>query len=403
MRGSGWRLVGIIALVAAAITFLYTSPINLGLDLQGGVHVVMEAQETDSVRIDSETINRTIAVVERRINALGVAEATVQRQGDRRVIVQLPGIHDQEQAIDTIGRTALLEFKDPQGNTVFTGSELRTATLSRDEFGRPAVSIELTSQGARQFADLTGRAYLTQEPLPIVLDGDVLVAPVPQQTIMDGQAIITGNFTLDEARQLAILLQSGSLPIPLEPVEIRNVGPVLGQESIDRSLRAGLVGLAIVAAFMLLMYRLPGGVADVALGVYVVLVLGTLSAMGATLTLPGIAGFVLSIGMAVDANVIIFERVKDELRSGKRLRASIEAGWKRAFVAIFDANLTSLIVALVLFYFGSGPVRGFAVTLSVGIVISMFTAIIVTRTLLQLVVDRDPERAVKYFGVEEAA
>lgn len=403
MRGTNaWRLLIILVTVLAAAATLYTTPMRFGLDLQGGVHVVMEAEEIEGTRVTREMLERTQAVVERRINALGVAEPVIQRQGDRRLIVELPGVHDQEQAIETIGKTALLEFKDPNGNTVFTGTHLRTATLTYDEYNRPAVAITLDREGAQKFADLTGRYVLTQQPLPIVLDGEILVAPVPQQAIYDGEAVITGNFDLEEARQLAILLQSGSLPIPLKVMEIRNVGAGLGQESIEKSLRAGIIGFILVLLFMIAYYRLPGAVATVALLMYVAFVLAVLVSMRATLTLPGIAGFILSIGMAVDANVIIFERVKEELRAGKRLRAAIDAGWRRAFVAIFDANVTTLITAAVLFYFGTGPVRGFAVILAIGILVSMFTAIIVTRSLLMALVNRNPERYVRYFGVKEA-
>src|SRR5690606_8709795 len=223
------------------------------------------------------------------------------------------------------------------------------------------------------------------------------------RSIVGGEAIITGQFTIEEARQLAILLQSGSLPVPLSVMEIRNVGPTLGQESVDASLKAGIAGVVLVLLFMLFYYRLPGGVADIALGMYVLMLFALLVGLRATLTLPAVAGLILSVGMAVDANIIIFERVREELRSGKRLRASIDAGWKRAFVAIFDSNVTTLIATGVLFYFGTGPVRGFAVTLSLGILISMFAAIVVTRTLLKVVVDKNPDRYVRYFGVKEAA
>lgn len=401
-RGKGWRLLAILLVAAAAVAVLYTTPIRWGLDLQGGVQVVLEAQDVQGVQVTESLIDRAQAVIERRVNGLGVAEPVIQRQGDRRIIVELPGVHDHEQAIQVIGKTALLEFKDPAGNTVFTGSELRSATLTTDEYGRPAVSIELSRQGAARFAELTAR-YLHTSPLPIVLDGEVLVAPVPQSVINDGRAVITGNFTLEEARNLAILLQSGALPVPLEVMEVRNVGPVLGRESVQKSLVAGIVGVALIAAYMVLYYRLPGGVADVALALYVVVLLGLLVGLRATLTLPGLAGFVLSLGMAVDANVIIFERVREELRAGKRLRAAMDAGWKRAFVAIFDANVTTLISAVILMYFGTGPVRGFAVTLSLGILVSMFTAVVVTRTLLALLVDRDPDRFARYFGVKEVA
>ena len=392
-----------MALAAAAAVVVYFQPLRYGLDLQGGVHVVMEVDEAYTLPVTREVMERTKAVVDRRVNGLGVTEPIVQLGGERRIIVELPGVHDHQQAIDTIGKTALLEFKDPYGNTVFTGAELRSATLSSDQFGRPAIAIRLNDNGARLFADLTARYSLTQEPLPIVLDGDILVAPVPEGPITGGEAIITGQFTVEEARNIAILLQSGSLPVPLKVVEIRNVGPTLGQESIDRSLRAGVAGIVLVLLFMLFYYRLPGGVADVALGIYVLLLFALIVGLGATLTLPGIAGLILSVGMAVDANVIIFERVKEELRSGKRLRAAIDAGWKRAFVAIFDSNLTTLIAAAVLYYFGTGPVRGFAVTLSLGILTSMFTAIVVTRALLTAIVERNPSRYVRYFGVKEAA
>lgn len=398
-RGSGLRVLGLLVLVALSGLVLYTTPIKWGLDLEGGVHVVLEAKP-EAGRVTSDVMESAQAVIERRVNALGVAEPIVQRQGDRRIIVQLPGVHDQQEAIDTIGKTAVLEIQDPFGNVVLTGADLKSAVLSADQFNRPAVAIEFKPEAARRFAELTSR-YAGLQPIPILLDGDLLVAPVPEGAITDGQAIITGNFTIEEARNLAIQLQAGALPVPLDVAEVRNVGPVLGKESIDRSLRAGIFGVALVLVFMLLYYRLPGGVADVALAIYIVLLLAILVGIGATITLPGLAGFILSIGLAVDANVLIFERVKEEIRAGKRLRPAIDAGFKRAFTAILDANLTSLITSVVLFYFGTGPVKGFAVTLSVGIVTSMFTAIVVTRTLLRLVVDRNPERMVRYFGVKE--
>lgn len=391
--------MGIAALVVLSGLVLYLTPIKWGLDLEGGVHVVLEAQPSESVRITSEVMERTLSVIERRVNALGVAEPTVQRQGDRRIIVQIPGIHDQQEAIETIGKTAVLEIQDPLGNVVLTGADLRSATLSVDQFNRPAVAIEFKPEAAQRFAQLTAR-YAGLQPIPIYLDGELLVAPVPEGAITNGEAIITGNFTQTEARNLAIQLTAGALPVALDVAEVRNVGPVLGQESVDRSLRAGAIGVVLVLMYMLLYYRLPGGIADIALAIYVVMLLAVLVVVRATITLPGLAGFILSIGMAVDANVIIFERVKEELQSGKRLRASIDAGWKRAFAAIFDGNVTTLITSVVLFYFGSGPIKGFAVTLSLGILISMFTAIVVTRTLLGVVVSRNPDRFVRHFGAK---
>ncbi|MGI6037579.1 MAG: protein translocase subunit SecD [Limnochordia bacterium] len=395
------RLVGILILLLIAGGILYTKPMKLGLDLQGGIHVVMEAVDTGDGAITPETMNRTMAVIERRINALGVTEPIVQRQGERRIIVQLPGIEDQQQAVDLIGKTAVLEFLDPTGATVLTGADLKDANVARDHVGRPAVNVEFTAEGRRKFADATTR-WVGQQ-MPIVLDGELISAPVIQQAITEGVAQIAGpGFTTESASELVLLLRAGALPVPLEAVEIRNVGPILGRESIEDSWKAGLIGIIFVFLFMLAYYKLPGGVADVALVLYVAFVGAILVLLQATLTLPGIAGFILSIGMAVDANVIIFERMKEELLAGKSARAAVRAGFSRAFRAIFDANITTLITALVLFNFGTGPIKGFAVTLSVGILVSMFTAILVTRTLLLMVIDLDPHRFGRYLGLKGA-
>lgn len=402
-RANTLRLLSVFLVVVVAGIMLMTMPMHLGLDLQGGVHVVLEAQATEEVAVTSDIMERAFAVIDRRINAIGIAEPVIQREGARRIIVQLPGVSDHEQAIDTIGRTAMLEFQDPYGNTVITGSSLKDATLSQDPAGRWAVSIEFDSVGTQQFADLTRRWAGTGQPLPIIFDGEVVMTPQAETVIPDGKGIITGGFTVEEAREMALLLRSGALPVPLEVLEIRNVGPTLGQESIDQSLKAGVVGVLLVLLFMLVYYRLPGGLADIALAVYVILVLGTLVGMRAVLTLPGIGGLVLSVGMAVDANVIIFERVKEELAKGKRVRAAIQAGWKSAFRTILDSNLTTLITAFTLFYFGTGPVRGFAVTLTVGILISMFTAIVVTRMLIEFVMNRNPDLLARNFGAKGVA
>lgn len=400
-RGSAWRVLLVLIIIGVCAFTLYRDPIALGLDLQGGVHVVLEARETPQAPVTNETMERAIAVVERRVNGLGVAEPLIQREGARRIVVELPGITDPAQAVDVIGRTAQLEIKNPQGVTVLTGADLQDARLGRDDLGRWTVDVTFTPEGARKFARLTTQ-YVGQ-PIPHVLDGELLVNPVVQEPITQGTGQISGSFTMEEARELAILLKAGSLPVPLDVVEIRNVGPTLGRESIDASLKAGIVGLVLVAVYMLAYYRLPGLVADLALVVYGLLTLALLSALHATLTLPGVAGLILSVGMAVDANVIIFERIREELRAGKRLRAGIDAGFQRSLGAILDANITTLITALILFYFGTGPVRGFAVTLGLGILVSMFTALLVTRWLLTSLVDRDPARLVRYFGVEGAA
>jgi preprotein translocase subunit SecD len=345
-------------------------------------------------------MNRALAVVDRRVNALGVTEPVLQRLGDRRIIVELPGIEDPEQAISVIGKTAVLEFKDPTGVTVLTGADLANAALGRDHMGRPAVDVEFTADGAKKFAAITTEWVGHQ--MPILLDNRVISSPVIQTPITEGKGQITGGFTIESASELVILLRAGSLPVPLEVVEIRNVGPILGKESIDRSLKAGIIGIIGVLLFMLAYYRLPGGVANIALVIYIVLMLAELALVRATLTLPGIAGFILSIGMAVDANVIIFERIKEEIAAGKRVRAAVQAGFSRALATVLDANITTLITALILFNFGTGPIKGFAVTLSLGIITSMFTAIVVTRVFLDMAIDRDPVGFSRYLGVREA-
>lgn len=399
-QGNVWRILGILLILAATGVILYFNPIQLGLDLQGGIHIVLEAQETDLAGVSADAMDRAVATVERRIDGLGVAEPTIQRQGFRRIVVELPGVTDHQQAIDVLGRIAMLEIKDPLGRTALTGEDLKDARLGTDQFGRPSIDIEFTPEGAQKFARLT--TLYQGQVIPHLLDDEVLVAPVVNEPITSGRGQITGSFTRDEARNIAIQLQSGALPVPLRVESMSNVGAMLGQQSIEQSLRAGVIGLVLVVLYMLMYYRLPGMLADVALGVYVLLLLAALSGLRATLTLPGIAGFILSVGMAVDANVIIFERIKDELRSGKRIRAALRSGFERALTVIWDANITTLITAGALFYFGTGPVRGFAVTLGLGIIASMFTAIVVTRWLLLAAVDANPERAANLFGTRKA-
>ena len=393
-RARLWRTVLILAVLAVAAVLLLTRPIRLGLDLRGGTHVVLEAQPPPgSDRVDGETLDRALVVVERRVNGLGVSEAVVQRQGQNRIIVELPGIEDPEQAIQTIGKTALLEFKSPTGETLLTGADLARASLSQDQFGRPAVAIEFKPEAARKFEEATQR-YLGQV-LPILLDGEPISMPVVRTPISGGRAQIEGDFTIEEARHLVVQLNAGALPVPLHVAEVRTVGPTLGRESIERSLRAGVIGVILVFLYMLLYYRLPGGLADVALAAYVLILMAVIVGLQATLTLPGIAGLLLSAGMAVDGNVLIFERIREGLREGKRVRAALDDGFRGSLRTILDSNITTLIAAAALFYFGTGPIRGFGVTLSLGILVSMFTAVVMTRLLLDLYVARDPERAAR--------
>jgi len=394
-RRDAWRIGIIVLVLIASAVSLYISPFTLGLDLRGGVNVVLEADES-ATTVTNESMNGVVSIIERRINALGVSEPLIQRQGARRVIVELPGISDQQQAIDTVGATALLEFKDPQGRTALDGSYLKNVQLGTDRYGQPAIDLEFDQEGARLFAQLT--TGFQGQTTTIVLDGEVLQTVMIREPILEGKAQITGGMTIEEARHMVVLLQEGSLPVPMKIMEIRNVGPTLGQDSIDRSFRAGAIGVILVLLFMAFYYKLPGITADLALLIYIVIVLGVLSAIDAVLTLPGIAGIILSVGMAVDANVLIFERIKEELADGKRLRSAIEAGFNRAFATILDSNITTLITAAVLFFVGTGGVRGFAVTLGVGILASMFTAVIVTRLFLDFMVERRPDTMAKHFS-----
>jgi preprotein translocase subunit SecD len=388
--------------------------INLGLDLQGGSYLVLEAQDTATVKVTPDAVDAAMRVIENRIDQLGVAEPSLQRQGSRRIVVELPGIQDPERAIALIGKTALLEFVDtqltqlPQGarwsadgktvtvppgagtaqtvklekRVVLTGADLADAQASFDQnTTEPIVSFQFKGKGAKTFEDFTGAnvgKYLT-----IVLDSEVISSPVIRDRITGGRGQISGGFTdIRGARELAVLLRGGALPVPVEVVERRTVGPTLGGDSLNRTMRAGIVGVAMVLLFMILLYGLPGLLADAALVMYGLFLLAALISLRATLTLPGIAGFILSVGMAIDANILIFERIKEELRSGKTLRAAIGGGWSRAWSAILDSNVTTVLAALVLFSLGTGPVKGFAVTLAIGVTISMFTAIMITRILV---------------------
>lgn len=426
MRRLWVRLLFVIILLLAAVQIVFApvrvvrrTPefqgfkvrVNLGLDLQGGSYLVLEAQDTQTVKATPEAVDAAMRVIENRIDQLGVVEPTVQRQGARRIIVELPGIQDPERAIELIGKTALLEFVDtqvaqlPQGarwsadgrtvqlpppaqpvplekRIILTGADLADAQASFDQTtGEPIVNFQFKGSGARTFEDFTAAnigKYLT-----IVLDNEVISSPVIRDRIPGGSGQISGGFRdVTEARDLAVLLRGGALPVPVDVIERRSVGPTLGKDSLDRTMRAGAVAVVMVLLFMVLLYGAAGALADLALVMYAVFLLAALIALGATLTLPGIAAFILSVGMAIDANILIFERIKEELRVGKGLRTAIGAGWSRAWSAILDSNVTTLLAALVLFALGAGPIKGFAVTLAIGVVTSMLTAIFITRILV---------------------
>ncbi|CVK19593.1 protein translocase subunit SecD [Sporomusa sphaeroides] len=391
-------LVVIVAILAVAGYYMPPLALSIkqGLDLQGGTHVVLEASDTPEAKVNDDALQRVVHIIERRINELGLTEPLVQRQGDRRVIVELPGVKDPEKAIEMLGQTALMEFQDESGNIVLTGKDLKDARAQIDQSGQKLVAIEFTDEGTRKFADLTARSV--GKHIAILLDKQILTNPVVQEAIPNGKAVITGNRSMEEAERLAILLRSGALPVKVDVLETRTVGPTLGEDSKAKSVEAFVIGIAAIVIFMLLFYRVSGFVANVALVLYVMLLLASLKMLNATLTLPGIAGIILSMGMAVDANVLIFERFKEEYRNGKTLRAAIDAGFTRAFSTILDSNITTLIVAAVLFFLGTGPIKGFAVTLGLGIVLSMFTAITATRFMLKILINANIIKNGKFFG-----
>ncbi|MFH1541938.1 MAG: protein translocase subunit SecD [bacterium] len=422
------RILILLAIVAVSAFIIIKIPFTLGLDLQGGTRLVLEGRPTAKVPLTDDAMIGAVAVIRNRIDALGVTEPLIQRKGKEHIVVELPGVKDPERAIAIIGDTALLEFVESEWapadksrltdakvkefygpeayidtvefvrngeivrerpivlkSVALNGSMLKGAWPGVDEYGNPVIDIEFNAEGVGKFASVTARSV--GKPLAIVLDKKVISAPNVREPIPSGKAQISGDFSIEEVQDLVIKLKAGALPIPVKPVETRIVGPTLGKDSIDQSKFAGLIGFVIIAAFMILYYRLPGFLACIALGIYVMIVLAILSLINATLTLPGIAGLLLSIGMAVDANIIIFERLKEELRLKKSIKLSIETSFKRAFSAILDSNITTIIAAGTLFFIGTGSIKGFAVTLTVGIVASMFSAIVITRMLLDMVVD----------------
>lgn len=384
-KNSSILFVALVVVALGLLAYFATQPlvknINLGLDLRGGLRVVLQAEETGGKEVTQDTIEKAIGILRERVDSLGVQETTLYPQGEDRVVIEIAGEDDPEKAVEILSNTAQLEFYDQDGKKWVTGENLKDAQAEIDpntQEGR--VNLEFDKTGAKLFAEAT--AANVGKPLIIVLDGKAISAPTVREPIADGSAEISGGFTPQEAQDLAVLLRSGALPVSLKIMEKRSIGPTLGADSLNKSVKAGLLGIVIVLLFMLGYYRLPGLVADLSLILYAGLVLGTMVLINAVLTLPGIAGFALSIGMAVDANVIIYERVKEELRFGKTLQAAIDAGFKRAFWTIFDANVTTLITAAVLMYFGTGPIKGFAVTLSIGIVASMLVALTFTRYML---------------------
>ena len=383
MQNKKSHYVWLFLVIFVPALILYFNKVKLGLDLRGGTSVVLQAQG----KIEADTMSKVRNIIERRVNSIGVAEPVIQLSGNDKLIVELAGIKDPQKAIELIGTTAKLEFRiknkdGSYGPVLLEGSALKSAGVSRDQVGMPSVSFELNSQGANTFAKITRENIGKQ--LAIMLDNKEQSAPTINSEINGGSGIITGRFSIEEANNLANLLKSGALPVEIKIVENRTVGATLGVDSIRQTGIAGLIALGVISVFMIAIYKIPGIVADIALLINGVLVLGLLSGIGAALTLPGIAGFILTLGMAVDSNVITYERIKEELRLGESLHDAVERGYENAFPAIIDGNLTTMLVAAVLFFLGTGPIKGFAVTLALGVVATVITGVFVSKIFLKL-------------------
>ncbi|MBU0709865.1 MAG: protein translocase subunit SecD [Candidatus Omnitrophica bacterium] len=424
------KLVLILSIlgICAYFAFPLDKRINLGLDLKGGMHLLLKV---DTGHLDDEqrrdAADRAVEIIRNRIDEFGVREPSIQRQGEDEIVIQLPGVTDRERALDIIGKTAMLEFKlvssdieklkqaqegvIPEGfelkyiekedsepvllekKAVLTGDALVNASVKFDqsEFNEAIVALNFNPEGAKEFAKLT--AENVGKRLAIVLDGKVQSAPRIREAIPSGEAIISGRFAIDEAQDLALILRVGALPAPMHIEEERTIGPLLGEDSINRGIKALIIGGVSVCSFMMIYYLLAGVICNLALALNLLMILGGLGILpvlfpgvSATLTLPGIAGIVLSLGMAVDANVLIYERIREEINTGKNLTAAIANGYGKAFSAILDTNITTLIAAFLLFQFGTGSIRGFAVTLTIGLISSLFTSIVVTRTIFEMLI-----------------
>ena len=387
---------------------------HLGLDLQGGTQLILRMQldklPPGVTTSQSDLQTQAIRVIERRINSLGVSEPVIQGLGEDKILLELPGVDDLQAANDIATRQAFLEVKVPDAATPgsfksltppLTGANLKPTFVTFQNGTKPVVNFDFGSPDDQRWIQLSKDFY--QQPVQISLDGKEISAPTINAIFTAGSGIIEGNFTAASARELSLLLNSGALPVPLEVIQSQRVEPTLGRQSVDRSLLAGAMGLLLVAFFMIAYYRVPGVLAVMALIYYTALTYAIFRLIPVTLTLAGIAGFILSIGMAVDANVLTFERLKEELRSGKSLRVAVEEGRKRAFPSIFYSNLATVLTAGILFMFGTGTVKGFALTLGIGVAVSFFTAVVVTQMLLHGAIEITSLRQRRLYGVEERA
>jgi protein-export membrane protein, SecD/SecF family len=356
------------------------SAVKQGLDLKGGIYVIEEIKDAN---VNQDTVNRAVQQIKERVDKFGVVDPVVVKEGENKIRIEIPGMYDQQKALEYIGKTGKLSFIGPNNDELLTGTDVKDAYVSFDEYNKPQVSLEMNDTGKAKFAAATEK-YLGQN-IKIMLDEDQLVDAKVQVKITDGSARITNMQDIDTAKRVASLIKSGALPVTLSTANVRTIGPSLGTDALKRSLIAGIVGIAFTMLFMTFNYRLPGVLACIALVVFILINLFIYIGFNVTMSLAGISGFLLTIGMAVDSNVLIFERIKEELKTGKTLRASIDAGFHRALSSIIDSNVTTIISGIVLAILGTGPIKGFAITLIIGTLSSIFTAVTVTRFLLNLV------------------
>ena len=348
--------------------------ISLGLDLRGGVYTVYQAENNGDPDFDTK-MESTVSILTSRLT----------RQGSERIRVEIPNVSDPNQILTIIGTPAQLYFVDESGNNLMEGGMVKNAQAAQDQDGKPCIAFELTDEGAKIFAEAT--AANLGKTISITLDGETISRATVNTVIAGGKGEITGNFTADEAKNLATLILSGALPLNLTQLEVSAISATLGVEALDRAIQAGIIGVALVMLFMLFRYRLCGLVADIALTIYIMIVVLLLALTGAQLTLPGVAGIILGIGMAVDANVVIFERIREEVKNGRPIGSAVRKGFSNALSAIIDSNVTTIIAAVVLYAFGTGSVRGFALTLGIGVATSLVTAVFVTHKLLDIFAD----------------
>lgn len=361
----------------------FEGAITKGLDLQGGVSVLLGITDKD---VSQDDLEKTKNLIELRVNKIGVAETVVTTEGSDRIRVDIPGEFNSQKIVDTLSKTGNLTFKSPNGDVILTGKDIKEASAVIDnQSNKPVVSLKLNEEGTKKFAEAT-KKYMGQS-ISIYMDDEMLTNPVVQSQITNGEAVITGSKDIEEAKNLSSLINSGALPVTIKALSTETVGAQLGASALPNAMKAGAIGVCLIFVFMILYYRGPGVIASIALTLYVVLVLLVYVEIGATLTLPGIAGFLLTIGMAVDANVLIFERIREELKKGVSVKAAIKRGFENAMSSIVDSNITTIIAALVLYFFGSGAVKGFAITLLIGIVVSLFTALVVTKFLMNSAVN----------------